>query len=145
MVILEIRTAKPKLVVNTCWQDADGLRTGAKVRIAGVDVGFARVVRAQPQERACPVAVEMAFTTDYELKIPADSVVSTATAGILGETLLDIDVSQASGRPIVNRGLLPSRQQEKLSAEKILNSLDKSGTKNVTAQPGSSTHRKKEQ
>ena len=146
---LKFRQPKARLVVSTCLQDADGLRAGARVRIAGVDVGFARVVRAQPQDRACPAAVELAFTTDYELKIPRDSVVSTATAGILGETFLDIDISQASGTPIANGGQLPSRQREKLSAEKIAEKvselLQKCETKNVTASPESSPHRRKEQ
>jgi ABC-type transporter Mla subunit MlaD len=142
---LKFRQPKPRLVVSTCLQDADGLRAGARVRIAGVDVGFARVVRAQPQDRACPAAVELAFTTNYELKIPRDSVVSTATAGLLGETLLDIDISQASGPPVQNGEQLPSRRREKLSAEKISEMLHKSEAKNVTASPGSSPHRKKEQ
>jgi ABC-type transporter Mla subunit MlaD len=146
---LKFRQPKPRLVVNTCLQDADGLRAGARVRIAGVDVGTVKVVRAQPQDRACPAAVELAFTTNYELKIPRDSVVSTATAGILGETFLEIDISQASGPPVQTGERLPSRQREKLStdkiAEKIIEFLQKSEAKNVTASPGSSPHRKKEQ
>jgi ABC-type transporter Mla subunit MlaD len=142
---LKLRQSKPRLVVNTCLQDAEGLRSGARVRIAGVDVGFARVVRAQPLDRACPVAVELAFTTNYELKIPADSVVLPATEGILGETLLDIDVSQASGSPIANGGLLQSRPREKLSAEKIRELLQKPAPQDVTPPSGSSPHRKKEQ
>ena len=145
---LTFRQPKPWLVVNTCLQDADGLRAGARVRIAGVDVGFARVVRAQPQDRVCPAAVQLAFTIDYELKIPTDSVVSTATAGILGETFLDIDISQASGPPIGNEGHLPSRQNEKLSAEKIAEKvselLQKCEAKNVTASPTSSPRQRKE-
>jgi ABC-type transporter Mla subunit MlaD len=65
----------------------------------------------------------MALATNYELKIPRDSVVSTATAGFLGETILQIDTSQASGAPIGNGGQLPSRLQEKLSAEQVIRFL----------------------
>jgi len=142
---LKFRQPKPRLLVSSCLQDAGGLRAGARVRIAGVDVGFARVVRAQPQDRACPAAVELAFTTNYELKIPRDSVVSTATAGVLGETFVEIDISQASGPPIGNGGQFPSRQREKFSAEKIIELLHKPEAKNVTPPPGYSPHRKKEQ
>jgi ABC-type transporter Mla subunit MlaD len=112
-----------KLAVRTCLQDAAGLREGTKVRLAGVSVGYVQRVRAQPQDSACPAAVEMALATNYELKIPRDSVVSTATAGFLGETILQIDTSQASGAPIGNGGQLPSRLQEKLSAEQVIRFL----------------------
>jgi len=141
----KFRQPKPRLVVNTCLQDADGLRPGAGVRIAGVDVGYARVVRARPQDRDCPAAVELAFTTDYELKIPRDSVASTATAGVLGGTFVEIDISAASAPPIENGGQLPSRQREKLSVDKIIELLHKSEAKNATASPGSTPPPKKEQ
>jgi hypothetical protein len=71
-----------------------------KVRLAGVEVGFVRAVRAQPANRTCPGEVEMEIRTSYELTIPNDSVASIATAGLLGETYLEIDVSQAFGPPV---------------------------------------------
>jgi len=107
----------PKLRLGTCFQDVNGLRAGAKVRLAGVDVGAIRNVRARPTDRACPGAVEMELRTPYELKIPQDSVASIATAGVLGETYLEIDVSGASGPPIQTGGQLPSRESVKLSVE----------------------------
>jgi ABC-type transporter Mla subunit MlaD len=39
----------------------------------------------------------MFISTPYELKIPADSTVSLATAGVLGETYAEIDVKGTSG------------------------------------------------
>jgi ABC-type transporter Mla subunit MlaD len=61
----------------------------------------------------------MELRTSYELKIPNDSVVSTATAGILGETYLVIDVSAASGPPIKSGGQLPSKQIVNLTAATV--------------------------
>jgi len=112
-------SASPSLRLNTCFQDVNGLHPGAKVRLAGVDIGTVRDVRAQPGDKACPGAVEMELRTPYELKIPEDSVASTATAGLLGETYLSIDVSGASGRPIRNGGQLPSRESVKFTAETL--------------------------
>jgi ABC-type transporter Mla subunit MlaD len=109
-------TAPPSFSLKTCFQDANGLRPGAAVRLAGVDVGRVRSVRAQPADHACPAAVEMQLQADYELKIPRDSVASIATAGLLGETYLEIDVSGASGQPIPTDGQLPSKESVKFTA-----------------------------
>jgi len=105
----------PSLRLNTCFQDVNGLHAGAKVRMAGVDVGAVRNVRAQPTDKACPGAVEMELRTPYELKIPRDSVASIATAGVLGPTFLETDVSGASGPTIQAGGQLPSRESEKFT------------------------------
>jgi ABC-type transporter Mla subunit MlaD len=112
-------TAGPSLRLATCFQDVGGLRPGAKVRVAGVDVGTVRRVRAQPTDKACPGRVEMELQTPYELKIPEDSVASTATAGILGETYLEIDVSGASGPPILSGGRLPSKESTNFTAATV--------------------------
>ena len=95
--------------LKACFQNAEGLRNGAEVRLAGVDIGLVRQVRAQPMEQSCPASVEMEIETPYELKIPRDSVASTAKAGLLGDTYVEIDSSHASGPAIDNGGQLPSR------------------------------------
>jgi ABC-type transporter Mla subunit MlaD len=70
-------------------------------------------------DKTCPGSVVMELRTPYELKIPSDSVASTATAGILGETYLEIDVTQASGPPISNGGQLPSKESVKFTAATV--------------------------
>ncbi|MGA8272603.1 MAG: MlaD family protein [Candidatus Sulfotelmatobacter sp.] len=110
---------RPSLQLKTCFLDVGGLRRGAKVRLAGVDIGVVRNVRAQPDNKTCPAAVEMEITTSYELKIPEDSVASAATAGLLGETYLEIDSSRASGPPVRTGGQLPSKESVKFTAETV--------------------------
>jgi len=109
----------PSQRLSTCFQDVNGLRRGAKVRLAGVDVGGVRDVRAQPNDKACPGAVEMELRTPYELKIPQDSVASIATAGVLGETFVEIDVSGASGPPIQPGGRIPSKESAKFTPASV--------------------------
>jgi phospholipid/cholesterol/gamma-HCH transport system substrate-binding protein len=109
----------PSLRLGTCFQDVGDLRRGARVRLAGVDVGTVRDVRAQPSNKACPGAVEMELRTPYELKIPKDSVAATATAGILGETYLEIDVSGTSAPPIQSGGQLPSKESARFTAATV--------------------------
>jgi len=114
-----------ELVVRTCFQDAEGLRAGAAVRIAGVDVGRVRVVRAQPENHSCPAHVEIFLSTPYQLKISSDSIATTQTAGILGETYVEIDSSRATGPAIAMGGELKSRAAEHLTAKEWLDRLEK--------------------
>ncbi len=44
---------------------------------------------------------------------------STATAGLLGETYLEIDASAASGPPILADGQLPSKERTDLTAAAV--------------------------
>ncbi len=114
---------RPKFYLTTCLQDASGLKQGAPVMIAGVDVGYVQKLRAQPQDAACPGFVEMAFTADYELQIPRDGVVSTATAGLLGESYLDVDGTRASGLSAQNGDSLPSRQRRQPSLDDVVRAI----------------------
>jgi phospholipid/cholesterol/gamma-HCH transport system substrate-binding protein len=106
-------SSRPRLRLRACFQDVNGLRPGARVRLAGVDVGVVRDVRAQPTDQACPGAVEIELRRD--LKIPEDSLASVETEGVLGPSFLEIDVVSATGPALRDGGLLPSKESEKLS------------------------------
>ncbi len=95
--------------IKSCFNDAGGLKVGAPVRIAGVDVGTVRSVRANPQNSGCPAEVEMTLATTYKVRIPQDSIAGIDTEGLLGEAYLSIDTKQASGAPIENYGYLKSK------------------------------------
>jgi phospholipid/cholesterol/gamma-HCH transport system substrate-binding protein len=116
--LLKITTGA-SLRLRTCFQNVSGLRSGAKVRLAGVDIGIVGDVRAQPTNKTCRAAVEMEVRTPYELTIPQDSVVSTATAGLLGETYLEIDASGTSGPPAHSGDQLPSKESANVTAETV--------------------------
>src|SRR5450631_1472901 len=77
--------------LKSCFDDAGGLRTGVPVRIAGVEVGTVRSVRANPQNENCPAEVELDLATTYEIKIPKDSIAEIERAGLLGEGYVSID------------------------------------------------------
>ena len=95
--------------IKSCFIDAEGLRAGAPVRIAGVEVGTVRSVQANPQNRSCPAEVEMALTATYKVRIPKDSIAGIETEELLGGAYLSIDTTQASGAPIENYGYLKSK------------------------------------
>jgi len=102
------RAHNRELHLNACFQDVRGLRSGAVVRIAGVDVGRPTMVQAHPDRKDCLAEVAMKLSTPYQLDIPQDAIVRVQSAGLLGEEYVDIDVRQASGMPAIDRAFLKS-------------------------------------
>jgi phospholipid/cholesterol/gamma-HCH transport system substrate-binding protein len=93
----------PKITLRSYFDDAQGLRNGAPVRLSGVDVGNVTAVRVVPNKPATPVEVLMKVTTKYDFSIRKDSVTSMSTAGVLGETYINIDSAHAKG-PVARDG-----------------------------------------
>ena len=94
-----------RIMLQSYFDNASGLREGAPVRLSGVDVGNVIRIRVVPDKdkQLTPVEVIMKVSTKYGFDLRRDSVISLETAGVLGETYLDIDSSQAVG-PIVQNG-----------------------------------------
>jgi len=109
-----------KMVVKAYFVDAMSLRAGAPVRLAGVDIGSVKSVRARPELKEAPAEVVMVLTPSYELKIPNDSTASLTTAGILGGTYVQIDAARASGPPLEANAVLKTIPTTQLSAHEIL-------------------------
>jgi len=103
------------LELKSCFNDVQGLKAGASVRIAGVDVGTVRRVRANPNMKNCPAELDMQLATTYEISVPKDAIAGIATAGLLGETYVDIDTTQAEGGPSENYGYLKSKQSKPMA------------------------------
>jgi phospholipid/cholesterol/gamma-HCH transport system substrate-binding protein len=100
-----------RITLRSYFDNAEGLRMGAPVRLSGVDIGNVmgiRIVTAKDKQ-VTPVEVVMKVSTKYEGALRRDSVTSLETAGVLGETYLDIDSSQAVG-PVARDGdILPTQ------------------------------------
>jgi len=100
-----------RIVLKSYFDNAAGLRVGAPVRLAGVDIGnvtHISIIRDKDKQLT-PVEVLMSVTTKYEYNLRRDSVTSLETAGVLGETYIDIDSSQAIGGPVQNGDTLPTQ------------------------------------
>jgi phospholipid/cholesterol/gamma-HCH transport system substrate-binding protein len=94
-----------KILIRSYFDNASGLRVGAPVRLEGVDIGNVKGIRIvpDPARHAAPVEVTMKVSTQYENGVRRDSVTSLETAGVLGETFIDINSSLARG-PAVRDG-----------------------------------------
>lgn len=132
-VFLVTRHPPTRLVLHTCFKNAQGLQADAPVRLAGVPVGFVSNVQAKPENRDCPASVDMKLTTSYDLKIPRDSIASIETAGVLGQDFIEIDIADALDPPIRNGGTLRSIEKPQSGPKDILDLLESRSKSNSPA------------
>ncbi len=109
LVFLPMKTRQgfgPTLHIRTFLTDGRGLEKGADVRIAGIHVGTVTAVRIRPEMSPASVEVEMAIEPSYRESIPGDSKVRLGKAGLLGATVVDIDIQFAKGAGIQDGAVL---------------------------------------
>ena len=98
-----------KITLISYFDNSGGLRIGAPVRLEGVDIGNVKTIRLVPGHPGTPVEVTMRVNTKYSFNLRKDSVTSLATAGVLGETYIDISSTFAKGPQAVDGGTLATR------------------------------------
>lgn len=116
-----------QLILRACFHDAEGLQNNARVRLAGVDVGYVRRVRAMPRSPHCPAEVEMILETDYELRLPEDSLADIDREGIFGAKYIEIDASKANGPTAVNGSILKTVEPATITPEQWFKVLQRLG------------------
>ena len=101
----------PRITLRSYFDNAEGLRIGAPVRLSGVDIGNVTHIGIVniADKRLTPVEVQMKVSTKYGYALRRDSVTSLETAGVLGETYLDIDSSQAVAGDVHDGDILPTQ------------------------------------
>src|SRR5258707_11713779 len=100
-----------KISIRSYFDNAGGLREGAPVRLAGVDIGNVTTVKIVNGKPLTPVEVTMKVNTKYRFNLRKDSVTLLSTAGILGETYVDVDSSTAKGPEATDGDTLAARNQ----------------------------------
>jgi phospholipid/cholesterol/gamma-HCH transport system substrate-binding protein len=100
-----------RITLKSYFDNASGLRVGAPVRLSGVDIGNVVALRVVPDKdkQITPVEVVMKVSTKYGFDLRRDSMTSLDTAGVLGETYLDIESSQAVGPMVRDGDTLPTQ------------------------------------
>jgi phospholipid/cholesterol/gamma-HCH transport system substrate-binding protein len=105
-----------KITLRAYFDNASGLREGAPVRLEGVDIGNVTGIRivTDPSHTLAPVEVIMKVNTRYHRSLHKDSTVTMSTAGVLGETFVDINSRAAKGPEVADGDVLNSEQKPDL-------------------------------
>ncbi|MBI2817280.1 MAG: MCE family protein [Acidobacteria bacterium] len=97
-----------KITVRTLAPDAGGLKSGAPVRLAGIDVGSVKGVRISGSpEPAQAVEIVMEVARDYRPEIKTDSEAFLAAEGLLGERYINISKGTPTSPEIVEGATIP--------------------------------------
>ena len=105
-----------KIIVHAFVDNAGGLRMGAPVRLEGVDIGNVAGIRVStnPPNKSTPVEITMKITTKYKESMSSGCELALTTAGVLGEVFVDLNCTQAKGRPLENGDTLATRSTPQL-------------------------------
>src|SRR5215213_10760869 len=113
----DINPFSRKLHLKAHFGDANGLRDGSEVRLAGVRVGkVERIVLLEPSQAPNAPRVEAQMTIDGMIdgrpaneRIRTDSQAQQGSPSLLGnEMLINITAGSAVGQPVQDGALLPS-------------------------------------
>lgn len=85
-----IKTWSSHYKVNFVFNFVNGVKLGAPVRFAGVDVGEVKDIKFQFEPREAKTKVHLICSVRKELKVPVDSTVWVNTLGLLGEKYIEI-------------------------------------------------------
>ena len=94
-----------KLTITTYFENSAGLKEGAPVTLEGVTIGAVKTVTvsSDPARKLTPVKVTMKLNSKYEKDLHLDSKASLSSAGVLGDTVVDINSQTAVG-PMLKDG-----------------------------------------
>jgi phospholipid/cholesterol/gamma-HCH transport system substrate-binding protein len=103
----------PTLRVVSYTDSAGGLRNGAPVRLQSVDIGNVesiRIVNHHDRSGAStPVEIHMKVNAKFQPFVHTDTQVLLSTAGVLGETFIDLDSTHSKGPVAANNSELPAQ------------------------------------
>jgi phospholipid/cholesterol/gamma-HCH transport system substrate-binding protein len=127
----DINPFSKKLHLRAHFMDANGLREGSEVRLAGVRVGkVEKIILLQPSPVQGAPRVEAVMTIDSTIdgrpaneRIRSDSQAQQGSPSLLGnEMLINITPGTAVGQPVQENAILPS------SSSNTVNDFATSGT-----------------
>lgn len=94
-----VNTFGGKLMATAYFPDAEGLKVGAPVNLAGVPVGEVKAVHisTDPARRLTPVQVLMRLNPKYQTSLHTDTLASLSTTGVIGDSVVDLNSLNATG------------------------------------------------
>lgn len=120
-----------RITLVTYFDNAEGLRGGQPVDLQGVAIGNVQSVHvtADPRHAGAPVEVVMRINRRFQPLVKQDARATILTAGVLGESYVDIDNRGATKGPVTEGSVLQSTNEPGLqdvvrSSQTSLQNLD---------------------
>jgi phospholipid/cholesterol/gamma-HCH transport system substrate-binding protein len=106
-----------RYTLRTYFTSAGGVRHGTEVRLAGIPVGNVGPIRmSSSTDPAKAVEIDLRISRRYQKEIREDSVASQDTAGLLGESYIDISRGGAGQKPLPDNAELKSHEEADIKA-----------------------------
>jgi phospholipid/cholesterol/gamma-HCH transport system substrate-binding protein len=91
-----------KIVLRSYFPNAAGIKEGSPVTLEGVTIGNVTRMRVVPERNPQPVELIMQVSERFLRDLHTDSTASIGTAGVLGDSYVDIDSTHAHGPTPLN-------------------------------------------
>ena len=101
--------------VKAYFKDVQGLRSGATVRLSGIDVGSVRSVSIV-NDTTGRVEVDMNLQTDIQRFIRTDTKATIETEGLVGNKVVVLKIGSATAEPVKDGGYIQSMEPVGFSA-----------------------------
>ena len=95
-----------KYLLRSYFENTAGLKNGAEVTLQGVTIGNVKRIRIVAARNPTPVEVTMEIGEEGIKVLHTDSTATIAQAGVLGDSYVDIDSTNATGLPPANNAEL---------------------------------------
>jgi phospholipid/cholesterol/gamma-HCH transport system substrate-binding protein len=118
-----------KITLYAYFDNAEGLKKGGPVDLQGVTIGNVSEIRIVSGHPMDPVQVTMRVNTKYQFLLRKDSKATITTAGVLGESFVDVDSKEAKLGQVENGDTLlgaaaPGFEQVVRSSQTTLQNMD---------------------
>lgn len=105
-----------KLTLRTYFQSASGLKNGAPVTLEDVTIGNVKRIRIVPERSPTMVEITMQVSPNVVNALHSDSTTSIQSAGVLGDSYVNITSKGAQGPAPGNNSELPARNVPSIQA-----------------------------
>lgn len=93
------------------FDNTEGVKIGAPVSLEGLTIGNVKELNLVPGRALDPVQITMRVNTKYQFMLRKDTIATIETAGVLGESFLDLDSRKAKEQEVQDGDTLRSANQ----------------------------------
>lgn len=111
----EIGIFTSKITLLAYFDNTEGVKVGAPIALQGVTIGNVKDVRVVPGRTLDPVQITMRVNTKYQFFLRKDTKATIETAGVLGESFIDLNSKKATGPEVKDGDVLKTEVSPGLS------------------------------